>query len=102
MSTRGDNEWELPTYYPENNIVGWCFMFRAEDKSTLFPIDARLHTWYGDNWLLRVSQDYIGIEMDALVHHYESRTIRSPERLKKTEIQVTKDKLNRFLLCEEK
>lgn len=67
---------DLSTVYDNNgeNIVGFCFgMFKKDWK----PIPDGLLLWWGDNYVYEYMRHRIRVS--GRIHHFESRTLLSPE-----------------------
>jgi len=81
-STYGDN---LPDKWPQPgninplgfDILGCCFMFRADLIDKIGYIPETIHTYYGDNWFSEAAKR-AGLQVvyckDSLVHHYYQQT----------------------------
>lgn len=59
------------------DILGCCFMFRADLIDAIGYIPETLHTYYGDNWFSEAAK-HAGLKVvyckDSLVHHYYQQT----------------------------
>lgn len=88
FTTRGKHKFMTPVFKKDDNIAGWCFMMKKKDW---VPIDPRLDIWYGDDWIFHTQNKDVGYKW--LVHHFESKTLRSPEIVVGIRKRIENDKL---------
>lgn len=99
LTTRWQEKWVLPLIAKPNNICGWCFMIRKDDWK---PIDERLQLRYWDDYIYKANQGSVTYVQEALVHHYESKSMNEPERKEQLQKIVNRDKLQWHIICDEK
>jgi glycosyltransferase involved in cell wall biosynthesis len=88
FTTEGRYKFNLPVKKKEEDIAGWCFMMKKEDWK---PIDARLDIWYGDTFQYYYHNQ--SVAWGGLIHHYVSKTLKSPEQRDSIQKRINKDKL---------
>lgn len=68
---------DLNTVYDNNanNIVGFCFGMMKSDWK---PIPDGLNLWWGDNYIYEYMKHRIRVA--GRIHHFESKTLTSPEK----------------------
>lgn len=99
--------WDIPFNWrwfrnnPRNwyNICGHCFVMRKEDWT---EIPERLKIWYWDNWQYEHIVRKKGIELcvpDSKIHHYESKTVKSKNKL--IDMIIAEDNRQRKLFAED-
>lgn len=97
LTTRGKDKFKLPLFKKDDNIAWRCFMI---ENKNLFPIDNRLDIRYWDDYLFYKSNKQIKY-IEWIIHHYESKTINSPEIKEQIQKRINKDKLNRQIILDE-
>lgn len=96
-STIWPDKWKLPLVKKRDNICGWCYMMRREDWK---PIDSRLDIWYWDDWIYITNNKKVKY-ICWIIHHYESRTLNSPEIKQQIQKRIDNDKLNWKIILDE-
>ena len=87
-------DYSWPTW---RNIVWFCFAFKKEFSP--FPIDNRLKIWYWDNWIYEKFKGNIGWGWN--IHHWESKTVLSPEHRERINTFIEEDKKQWEIICNE-
>ena len=89
VTTVGKDKWKLPLLQKTTDIAGWAFMLKREDW---VHIDDRINTWFGDTYLF--NKLWKDVWYAWLCHHFESKTLKSPELKVQIEKRIRKDKLH--------
>ena len=101
VSTRGNYARQLPKFIKTDNICWWCYMVKKENN--MFPIDDRLDIWYGDNWIYNMAgKEWVVHIKNTLIHHFESKTLKTKEQAEALWNRIEWDKLNREKILQEK
>lgn len=89
LSTTGKDRFHMPLVKKSENICGWCYLLRKKDWP---EIPESLDLWYGDDFIFHSLGKDIG--WNGLCHHYESKTINSPDKKAEVKERIESDKRN--------
>ena len=99
VSTHNSNKWELPVFIKEDNICWWCYLIRKQDN--IFPIPEELVLRYWDDRIYHKIGKKPQRVGEALVHHYESRTLnQSTEIRRRVDKTIATDKIEWYKIKE--
>jgi len=87
--TRADNNQKILSSTGKR-VIWFCFMIKRDNLHWLFPIPNDLRLWYWDDWLFWKAD--MDMWLWGLIHHWESKTILSPEHRKKCDNIIAWDK----------
>lgn len=81
-------------------IVWFAFMMTRQTAKMIFPIPEQLKIWFGDNYIYVMNKRRFA--MWWRIHHWESKSVLSPEYREKINKLIEQDKIERALLCKER
>ena len=80
-------------------IVGFAFMINRITAKLCFQIPEQLKIWFGDNYIYQKNKKRFA--MKWRIHHWESRSVLSPEHRERINKLIEQDKIERALICKE-